>query len=106
MALRSRFLVRVAFTQEPAAHESALTRPGPRCTVGGQSAATHAGLNGLHMTITGLLCPRCQQPRAVLVTARTAPLLKFHCQHCGFDWVSLHPSSIKRDQPPPDDNGD
>ena len=41
------------------------------------------------------------QHQAVLRTEADAPLLKFQCQHCTFEWVSMHPSLIKPIQPPP-----
>ena len=42
------------------------------------------------MPPTGLLCSKCQQTHAALISELTARLLMFHCHHCGFDWASLN----------------
>jgi len=44
----------------------------------------------------GLVCPKCQQPRATVLSNVTSFVLAFRCQDedCRFQWVSIHPSYV------------
>jgi hypothetical protein len=48
--------------------------------------------------VSGLLCPKCQQPSAAVLGSVTSFVVTFQCQSqtCGFQWVSMHPEFVVR----------